>query len=259
MILVLDVGNTNTVLGVFKEKKLLVEWRISTDAKKTADEYGIQVMQLFYQSELKTEQIKGVIISSVVPNIMYSLEHMIRKYFNLIAMVVGPGVKTGINVKYDNPKEVGADRIVNAVSAHEIYKRSLILIDFGTATTFCAISKDADYIGGTICPGIKVASDALFERAAKLPRVELVKPEKIIGKNTVSSMQAGIIYGYIGQVDYIVNVMKSEMISMGEEEPFVVATGGLSKLISDESFAIDEFHPNLTLEGLRIIYEKNKE
>ena len=259
MILVLDVGNTNTVLGVFKEKKLLVEWRISTDAKKTADEYGIQVMQLFHQSELKTEQIKGVIISSVVPNIMYSLEHMIRKYFNLIAMVVGPGVKTGINVKYDNPKEVGADRIVNAVSAHEIYKRSLILIDFGTATTFCAISKDADYIGGTICPGIKVASDALFERAAKLPRVELVKPEKIIGKNTVSSMQAGIIYGYIGQVDYIVNVMKSEMISMGEEEPFVVATGGLSKLISDESFAIDEFHPNLTLEGLRIIYEKNKE
>jgi len=259
VILVLDVGNTNTVLGVFKEKKLLVEWRISTDAKKTADEYGIQVMQLFHQSELKTEQIKGVIISSVVPNIMYSLEHMIRKYFNLIAMVVGPGVKTGINVKYDNPKEVGADRIVNAVSAHEIYKRSLILIDFGTATTFCAISKDADYIGGTICPGIKVASDALFERAAKLPRVELVKPEKIIGKNTVSSMQAGIIYGYIGQVDYIVNVMKSEMISMGEEEPFVVATGGLSKLISDESFAIDEFHPNLTLEGLRIIYEKNKE
>jgi len=259
MILVLDVGNTNTVLGVFKEKELLVEWRISTDAKKTADEYGIQVMQLFYQRNIETQQIKGVIISSVVPNIMYSLEHMIRKYFNLVAMVVGPGVKTGINVKYDNPKEVGADRIVNAVSAHEIYQRSLILIDFGTATTFCAISKEADYIGGTICPGIKVASDALFERAAKLPRVELIKPEKIIGKNTVSSMQAGIIYGYIGQVDYIVNVMKSEMISMGEEEPFVVATGGLSKLISDESSAIDEFHPNLTLEGLRIIYEKNRE
>ncbi|MCB2294871.1 type III pantothenate kinase [Clostridium algoriphilum] len=259
MILVLDVGNTNTVLGVFKEKKLLVEWRISTDAKKTADEYGIQVMQLFFQRNIKTEQIRGVIISSVVPNIMYSLEHMIRKYFNLVAMVVGPGVKTGINVKYDNPKEVGADRIVNAVSAHEIYKRSLILIDFGTATTFCAISKDADYLGGTICPGIKIASDALFERAAKLPRVELLKPEKVIGKNTVSSMQAGIIYGYIGQVDYIVTKMKSEMISMGEEEPFVVATGGLSKLITEDSFAIDEFHPNLTLEGLRLIYEKNRE
>ncbi|MGH4137977.1 type III pantothenate kinase [Clostridium sp.] len=259
MILVLDVGNTNTVLGIFREKELLVEWRLSTDAQKTADEYGIQVMQLFYQSNIKIEHIKGVIISSVVPNIMYSLEHMIRKYFKLIPIVVGPGVKTGINVKYDNPKEVGADRIVNAVSAHEIYKRALILIDFGTATTFCAISKDANYLGGTICPGIKIASEALFERAAKLPRVELIKPETVIGKNTVSSMQAGIIYGYIGQVDYIVNKMKSEMIDMGEEEPFVVATGGLSKLISDDSSTIDEFNPYLTLEGLRIIYEKNKE
>ncbi|HEY8888708.1 MAG TPA: type III pantothenate kinase [Clostridium sp.] len=259
MILVLDVGNTNTVLGVFKAKELLVEWRISTDGKKTSDEYGIQVMQLFHQKNLKTEDIKGVIISSVVPNIMYSLEHMIRKYLDLVPMIVGPGVKTGINVKYDNPKEVGADRIVNAVSAHAIYKRSLILIDFGTATTFCAISKDANYLGGTICPGIKIASEALFERAAKLPRVELVKPETVICKNTVSSMQAGIIYGYIGQVNYIVNKMKSEMISMGEEEPFVVATGGLSKLMTEESEAIDEYHPNLTLEGLRMIYEKNRE
>jgi len=174
-------------------------------------------------------------------------------------MIVGPGVRTGINIKYDNPKEVGADRIVNAVSAHAIYKRSLILIDFGTATTFCAISKNANYIGGTICPGIKIASEALFERAAKLPRVELIKPETVICKDTVSSMQAGIIYGYIGQVDYIVNKMKSEMINMGEDEPFVVATGGLSKVISEDSSTIDEFNPYLTLEGLRMIYEKNKE
>lgn len=259
MILVIDVGNTNTVLGIFKGKELLVEWRLSTDSNKTADEYGIQVMQLFYQTNIKIEQIKGVIISSVVPNIMYSLEHMIRKYFKMTPMIVGPGVKTGINVKYDNPKEVGADRIVNAVSAHEIYKRSLILIDFGTATTFCAISKEANYLGGTICPGIKIASEALFERAAKLPRIELIKPETVICKNTVSSMQAGIIYGYIGQVDYIVNKMKSEMVNMGEEEPFVVATGGLSKLISRDCFTIDEFHPYLTLEGLRLIYEKNRE
>ncbi|MBU3158847.1 type III pantothenate kinase [Clostridium frigoris] len=259
MILVLDVGNTNTVLGVFKEKELLVEWRLSTDSNKTADEYGIQVMQLFHLRNIKVEHVKGVIISSVVPNIMYSLEHMIRKYFDLIPMIVGPGIKTGINVKYDNPKEVGADRIVNAVSAHAIYKRSLILIDFGTATTFCAISKDANYLGGTICPGIKIASEALFERAAKLPRVELIKPDTVICKNTVASMQSGIIYGYIGQVDYIVNKMKSEMINMGEEEPFVVATGGLSKLITKDSSAIDEFHPNLTLEGLRMIYEKNRE
>jgi type III pantothenate kinase len=259
VILVLDVGNTNTVLGIFKEKELLVEWRLSTDAKKTADEYGIQVMQLFYQRGIKPEQIEGVIISSVVPNIMYSLEHMIRKYFKLTPMVVGPGVKTGINVKYDNPKEVGADRIVNAVSAHEIYKRSLILIDFGTATTFCAISKDANYLGGTICPGIKIASEALFERAAKLPRVELIKPETVICKNTVSSMQAGIIYGYIGQVDYIVSKMKVEMINMGEADPFVVATGGLAQVIRKDSATINEVHPYLTLEGLRMIYEKNRE
>jgi type III pantothenate kinase len=259
VILVVDVGNTNTVLGVYEEKELLIEWRLSTDAKKTADEYGIQVMQLFYQRNIKIEHIKGVIVSSVVPNIMYSLEHMIRKYFKLTPMIVGPGVKTGINVKYDNPKEVGADRIVNAVSAHAIYKRALILIDFGTATTFCAISKNANYIGGTICPGIKIASEALFERAARLPRVELIKPETVICKDTVSSMQAGIIYGYIGQVDYIVNKIKSEMIDMGEEEPFVVATGGLSKVISKDSSTIDEFNPHLTLEGLRMIYEKNKE
>jgi len=259
VILVVDVGNTNTVLGVFKEKELLIEWRLSTDAKKTADEYGIQVMQLFYQRNIKIENIRGVIVSSVVPNVMYSLEHMIRKYFKITPMIVGPGVRTGINIKYDNPKEVGADRIVNAVSAHAIYKRSLILIDFGTATTFCAISKNANYIGGTICPGIKIASEALFERAAKLPRVELIKPETVICKDTVSSMQAGIIYGYIGQVDYIVNKMKSEMINMGEDEPFVVATGGLSKVISEDSSTIDEFNPYLTLEGLRMIYEKNKE
>ncbi|MCB2291005.1 type III pantothenate kinase [Clostridium sp. CS001] len=259
MILVVDVGNTNTVLGVYKEKELLIEWRLSTDSKKTADEYGIQVMQLFYQRNIKIEDVKGVIVSSVVPNIMYSLEHMIRKYFKITPMIVGPGVKTGINVKYDNPKEVGADRIVNAVSAHAIYKRALILIDFGTATTFCAISKNANYIGGTICPGIKIASEALFERAARLPRVELIKPETVICKDTVSSMQAGIIYGYIGQVDYIVNKIKSEMIDMGEEEPFVVATGGLSKVISKDSATIDEFNPYLTLEGLRMIYEKNKE
>ena len=259
MILVLDVGNTNTVLGIFKKKELIVEWRLSTDSKKTADEYGIQVMQLFYQRGIKIEDIEGVIISSVVPNIMYSLEHMIRKYFKLTPMVVGPGVKTGINVKYDNPKEVGADRIVNAVSAHEMYKRPLILIDFGTATTFCAISKEANYLGGTICPGIKIASEALFERAAKLPRVELVKPETVICKNTVSSMQAGIIYGYIGQVDYIVNKMKSEMMGMGEEEPFVVATGGLAQVIRKDSATINEVQPYLTLEGLRMIYEKNRE
>lgn len=259
MILVLDVGNTNIVLGVYKSKKLIAEWRLSTEAMRTADEYGIQVMELFLQSKLDFSDVKGVIISSVVPNIMYSFEHMIRKYFELEPIVVGPGVKTGINIKYDNPKEVGADRIVNAVAVHELYKNSAIIIDFGTATTFCALTKNGDYLGGAICPGMKISSEALFQRAAKLPRIELVKPENIICKNTVSSMQAGIIYGYIGQVDYIVKKMKKEMIALGEKEPLVVATGGLAKIVSSESGTIDKVEPFLTLEGLRIIYEKNKE
>lgn len=259
MILVLDVGNTNIVLGVYDNNNLICDWRLSTDSRKTADEYGIQVTQLLFQSKIEIDRIEGVIISSVVPNIMYSLEHMIRKYFKVSPIVVGPGVKTGINIKYDNPKEVGADRIVNAVAAHELYNKPLIIIDFGTATTFCAVRKNGDYLGGTICPGIKIASDALFERAAKLPRVELTKPGSVICKNTVMSMQAGIIYGYIGQVEYIVAKMKKEMEELGETNPLVVATGGLAKLISSEAKCIDKIDSYLTLEGLRIIYEKNKE
>jgi len=259
MILVLDAGNTNIVLGLYKDKELIGDWRLSTDSKRTADEYGVQVTDLLLLNNLNPSEIKGVIISSVVPNIMYSLEHMIKKYFKTDPVVVGPGVKTGINIKYDNPKEVGADRIVNAVAAHERYKRSLIIIDFGTATTFCAVTARADYLGGAICPGMKIAAEALFEKAAKLPRIELVKTPGVICKNTVSSMQAGIVYGYIGQVDYIVSKMKAEMIALGEEEPLVVATGGLGKLIIDDSKYIDIADPFLTLRGLIIIYEKNKE
>ncbi|QGU96555.1 type III pantothenate kinase [Clostridium bovifaecis] len=259
MIFVLDAGNTNIVLGIYKGTELIVECRIGTDAKRTADEYGIQVLKLFSHNNIDPKDIEGVIISSVVPNIMYSIEHMIRKYFKVNPIVVGPGVKTGINIKYDNPKSVGADRIVNAVAAHEIYKRSLVIIDFGTATTYCAVTKKGDYLGGAICPGIKISADALFEKAAKLPRIELTKPSHVICKNTISSMQSGIIYGYIGQVDYIVEKMKEEMMALGEEEPYVVATGGLAGLIAEESKTIDEVSPFITLEGLRIIYEKNKE
>ena len=259
MIFVLDAGNTNIVLGIFKENELIVECRIGTDSKRTADEYGIQVLELFNHNKIDLKEIEGVIISSVVPNIMYSIEHMIRKYFKVNPIVVGPGVKTGINIKYDNPKSVGADRIVNAVAAHDIYKKPLIIIDFGTATTYCAVTKKGDYLGGAICPGIKISADALFEKAAKLPRIELIKPSHIICKNTVSSMQSGIVYGYIGQVDYIVTKMKEEMKSFGEEDPYVIATGGLAGLIFQESATIDEVNPFLTLEGLRIIYEKNKE
>ena len=259
MILLVDVGNTNIVLGVYDNNKYMMSWRISTDSKKTSDEYGIQVRALFSQNNLDIKDIEGIIISSVVPNIMYSFEHMVRKCFKMDPIVVGPGIKTGINIKYDNPREVGADRIVNAVAAYEMYKRSTIVIDFGTATTFCAISKNGNYLGGNIVPGIRISSDALFERAAKLPRVELENPDTLISKNTVTSMQAGIIYGYTGQVEYIIKKMKEEMKALGEDEPFVLATGGLANLIARETDQIDKVNSRLTLEGLKIIYYKNKE
>lgn len=258
MLLVFDVGNTNVVVGVYKEKELVTSWRLSTTEERTADEYGITIINLFERSEMDYKGVKSVIISSVVPNIMYSLEKSIKRYFNVDPVVIGPGVKTGINIKYDNPKEVGADRIVNAVGALEIYKKSLIIVDFGTATTFCAIGKSGNYYGGAIMPGIKISSDALFSRAAKLPRVELAPTPNIICKNTVQSMQAGIVYGYVGSVDYIVENMTKEMEALGEEDIFVVSTGGLSKLILPHSKTINEYNQRLTLEGLRVIYEKNK-
>lgn len=255
MILVFDVGNTNIVLGVYQGKKLLNDWRISTDREKTSDEYGLIIDQLFKYNKISIEDIEAVIISSVVPTLMYSLQAMSIKYFKKEPLIIGPGIKTGINIKYDNPKEVGADRIVNAVAAYEKYGGPLVVVDFGTATTFCAISKEGDYLGGVISPGIKISSEALFLRTAKLPKVELVKPKEVINKNTVSSMQSGIIYGYVGLVDYIVNRMKLEMPG---EVKTVVATGGLSTLIASESTTITNVDKLLTLEGLRIIFEKNK-
>lgn len=259
MIFVVDVGNTNIVLGLIKDKKLITDWRLSTDVPRTADEYGMIVRALFESEGYSMDMVDGIIVSSVVPNIMYSLEHMIRKYFKQEPLTVGPGIKTGINIKYDNPKEVGADRIVNAVAALELYGGPLIIIDFGTATTFCAITSNGDYLGGSIVPGIKISNEALHERAAKLPRIELVKPPTVICRNTVQSMQSGIIYGYIGLVDYIVNRMKEEMKKYDSKDPYVIATGGLAKLISPDSTTINEINGFLTLEGLRILYEKNKE
>lgn len=259
MILLVDVGNTNIVIGIYNENEYIASWRLSTDTKKTSDEYSIQLMQLFAQDELDPKQVKGIIISSVVPNIMHSLENMVRKSFDIEPIIVGPGIKTGINIRYDNPKEVGADRIVNAVAANELYNKDLIIIDFGTATTYCALTRDGNYLGGCISPGIKIASDALFERAAKLPRIELEVPKNIICKNTTTSMQAGILYGYIGQVEYIVKKTKEEMKRLGLEEPLVIATGGLANTIFKHTDVIDEVRGDLTLEGLRIIYEKNKE
>lgn len=256
MILVFDVGNTNIVLGVYRGKELVDYWRIATDKNKTSDEYNILIHQFFQYNNIDIKDVKDIIISSVVPNIMYSLEHATRKLFNIEALVVGPGVKTGMNIKYDNPKQVGADRIVNAIAAYEKYGGPLIIVDFGTATTFCAISEKGEYLGGTISPGIKISSDALFEKAAKLPRVELVKPGKVICKNTVNSMQAGIIYGYVGLVEYIVKKMKTEI---KDKSVKVIATGGLSTLIASETDCIDTVDKFLSLEGLNIIYERNKE
>lgn len=256
MILVVDVGNTNIVLGVYRDKTLVDYWRISTDKNKASDEYGILLYQCFQYKGIDIKDISDVIISSVVPNIMYSLEHATRKLFKIEPLVVGPGVKTGMNIKYDNPKQVGADRIVNAIAAYEKYGGPLIIVDMGTATTFCAVSETGEYLGGAISPGIKISSDALFERAAKLPRVELVKPGKAICKDTVKSMQAGIIYGYVGLVEYIVNKMKKEIKSRSCK---VIATGGLATLIASETDSIDTVDRFLSLEGLITIYERNKE
>jgi type III pantothenate kinase len=256
MLLAFDVGNTNIVLGVYKDKELIKYWRMSTDKSKTSDEIGMLVNQLFTYDGLDMREVTDVIISSVVPTIMYSLQHMSIKFCDKEAIVVGPGIKTGINIKYDNPRQVGADRIVNAVSAFHKYGGPIIVVDFGTATTFCAISEKCEYLGGTISPGIKISSDALFQRAAKLPRVELNKPRKVICKNTIQSMQSGIIYGYVGLVDYLVDRMKEELKS---KKVKVIATGGLAGLIASESKTIDHVDRFLTLEGLRLIYEMNKE
>ncbi len=255
MILVVDVGNTHIVLGVYGQTELLASWRLNTDKERTADELGMFMLNLFDHAGLKAGEIEAVIIASVVPPIMYTLEHSIKKYFKLDPMIIGPGTKTGINIRYQNPKEVGTDRIVNAVAGFELYGGPLIIVDMGTATTFCAVSARGEYLGGVICPGVKISLEALFQKAAKLPRIDLIKPDGVIGKNTVSSMQSGIFYGYIGQVDYIVKRMKQEM---QEDNIKVIATGGLARFISEESRTIDHVNPTLTLEGLRIVYERNR-
>lgn len=253
MLLVIDVGNTNTVLGLFDGDELVHDWRIRTVIDHTVDEYGILILNLYKNSKISSKAIKDIIISCVVPPMMNILEPLCVKYFGIKPMIVGPGTKTGMPIFYDNPREVGADRIVNAVAAFEKYKREMVIVDFGTATTFDYISKKGEYMGGCIAPGIMISSEALFNRASKLPRVELSKPRHVVTKDTVSAMQAGIMYGYAGLVDGIVQRIRTEV----DSTPFVVATGGLAGIIAEVAGSIDVVDNMLTIEGLRIIYNRN--
>lgn len=257
MLLVIDVGNTNIVAGVIDQKKQIkTHWRFSTDRSKTADEFGILLCGTFGHSGIKMKEIDGIIISSVVPPVLVPVVHMCERYFGITPVIVGPGTKSGIAVHYDNPREVGADRIVNAAAAMDKFAKlgkPMIVIDFGTATTFDALLPNGDYLGGAIAPGIGISSEALFSRTAKLPRIELLKPRKVICRNTVRSMQSGIMYGYVGLMEGIVNRMKKELGG----EAYVIATGGFANSMAAESKLIDVVEPFLTLDGLRVLYEKN--
>ncbi|MBY0014181.1 MULTISPECIES: type III pantothenate kinase [Paenibacillus] len=255
MMLAVDIGNTNIVLGIYRKRELLHHFRLSTARQSTADEYGVLIHNLFQMSNISFKDVEGVIISSVVPPLVQVIVEMCVKYIGKDPLLVGPGIKTGLNLRYENPREVGADRIVNAVAAIEQYKCPLVVVDFGTATTFDCIDAGANYLGGAIVPGLGISTEALYQRASKLPRIELEKPKKVIGRNTVHAMQAGIIFGYAGQVEGIVRRIKQEMNAPVLK---VIATGGLATLIAGETDCIDEVNPMLTLEGLRIIYDRNQ-
>jgi type III pantothenate kinase len=255
MLLTVDVGNTNIMVGVFDDQKVITCWRLATDWNSTEDELGITIKSLLHHSNLSSQNISAVAISSVVPPLMYSLERMAQKYFAVKPLVVGPDMQTGLKILLDNPRELGADRIVNALAGYTLYGGPLIIVDFGTATTFCAISGEGHYLGGAIAPGIGISVEVLFEKAAKLPRVEMICPPSVIGKSTITSLQSGIIYGFVGQVDGIVQRMAQEFPT----PPLVVATGGFASLIARESKTIDRVSPLLTLEGLRIIYRQQQE
>lgn len=254
MLLVLDVGNTNTVLGVYDERRLLASWRLTSRRDQTADEYGVFTHTLLRARGLEPALISDVAISSTVPTVQPTLEEMSSRYFGVAPLVVEPGVNVPVPILVDSPREVGADRLVNVVAGIELYGPPLIIIDFGTATTFDCVSPRGEFIGGAIAPGITTAADALTRRAARLFRVELVRPPTAIGRNTVTNVQSGLIYGYAGLVDGLVERMRAEM----EGTPRIVATGGLAGLIHGVSRSIELVNPNLTLEGLRIIYERGR-
>lgn len=257
MVLVVDIGNTNIVLGVYNEEDLLGSWRMLTKNERTSDEYGMSILSLLQFNNINYKKIDSAILSSVVPNVMHSFTHAMRKYFNIEPLIVGPGIKTGIMIKSDNPREVGADRIVDAVAAYEQYggKTPLIVIDFGTATTYDVISEQGEFLYGITSPGIQISADALWSKTAQLPNIQIKKPDTILAKNTITSMQAGLIYGYIGQTEYIIKKVKEEMKN---DNIKVVATGGLGRIISDETKQIDIYDPLLLLKGLKYIHDKNR-
>ncbi len=254
MIFVMDVGNTNTKCGLFDEGgELLHSWRLGTQSESTSDELGISLMSFFNYLKIGVSEVSGIMISSVIPSINYTLVHMCRTYFDMEPSFVGPGIKTGVNILYENPRELGSDRIVNAVAAYELYGGPVITVDFGTATSYGAINAKGEFVGGVICPGLKISAQALTTNAAKLPHVDIKMPEKVINKNTISCMQAGITYGYVGQVDYILRKMKKELGGKAK----VIATGGLAGMIASETPTIDVINHLLTLQGLYCIYRRN--
>ena len=254
MLLVADVGNTHTVLGLYKGDSLISKWNVQTSSERTSDEWGLTFRSFFELAGLNLNSVGGFAMCSVVPPAVHALKHGARRYLNTEPLIVGPGVKTGLSLRYDNPREIGADRVVNAVAARERFPGASIVVDFGTATTFDCLSSKGEYMGGIICPGIGISLDALVTRAAKLPRVEIAKPAQVIGKNTEQAMQAGILFGYAAMVDGLVARLEMEM----EPNIQVIATGGLSAVISGEAKTLQHHEPNLTLDGLRIIYDKNR-
>jgi type III pantothenate kinase len=250
MLAAIDIGNTNVVWGVFEGSTLLAHWRLATNPKATADEYGILCVNMLARSGRTPERISGAIISSVVPSLTETFATMVETYFACAPLVVSSDMDTGLTLKYNNPKEIGSDRIVNAAAAHHKFRRDLIIVDFGTATTFCAVTQAGEYLGGVIAPGLGISAEALFTRAAKLSKVELARPKTVIGTDTAGSIQAGLLFGYAGLVDALVHRMEQEL----GRPSYVIATGGLASVVAPETCSIQQVEPLLTLEGLDLLY-----
>ncbi len=253
MLMTIDVGNTNITVGIFRGDHVVTSFRITTKLSRTSDEYGILLINLLEQNQVKQEEIVDAIIASVVPNVMHALEGAVIKYFNIRPIIIEMGIKTGIRIVTENPRQIGADRIVDAAAAYELYGGPVLVLDFGTATTYDLVDKDGAFLSGVTAPGIRISAKALWEDAARLPEIEIRKPESILAKETISSMQAGLVYGQIGQTEYIVRRMVEEA-DLGEVK--VVATGGLGRIIASETSVIDVYDPNLTLKGMNLIYKK---